>query len=536
MRGTAFGQRVELGPGAAQFLPEFVRDGRAHAVEHEQQHPPFLPAPHGRADHAVEEGLDGEHGAGLGAGLGPGGQGAGEGSVDLPAPVPDAGAEDVVGGLEGGVRVAAGLDVFQGEVRPAGLGDVPLYGVGDGGGVGGRVGGQPAGEALAHAGAFDTGGLFRLGGEPVVLQAADGVRHRGRVARREGLADGGEPGLESAAQDGARRHGLLRAEPAGQRGRPVEHGAGGAARLTGLVGVGAAGAVSGRRQRGHVLLGGPPEDGHQDVEPVADHRGLVAEVAFGPTTGPVGLGGGLGMLPQRRAHQAEGGGVRAAFGVDEGEQGTAGETCLVLLAEEGGQSGAFGAAQGEEPFGGAGPGRPVQQGLGVEPVVAGAARAVLGVVAAQAQAALGERGEGVLAGQPAAGDGRPAARGGRSGVEECLGGPVDVLEPGVCLPGAERLTDDVPAVDRVDAQLVDAGEDRRVEFVLLPVGEDDQDRGAGTAARKVVEDEFVDGERRRRHRDTGRTALAPDGLGGAVPLGRGPQQHDPAPALDVPRQ
>ncbi|MFJ6680263.1 BREX-2 system phosphatase PglZ [Streptomyces werraensis] len=155
------------------------------------------------------------------------------------------------------------------------------------------------------------------------------------------------------------------------------------------------------------------------------------------------------MLPQRRADEAEGGGVRAALGVDEGEQGPAGEARLILLAEKGSQSGAFGATKGEEPFGGSGPGRPVQQGLGVEPVVAGAARAALNVVAAQAQAALGERGEGVLAGQPAAGHGRPAA--GRGGVEQGLGGPVDVLEPGVYLPGAERVTDDVPAVDRVDA-------------------------------------------------------------------------------------
>lgn len=240
------------------------------------------------------------------------------------------------------------------------------------------------------------------------------------------------------------------------------------------------------------------------------------------------------MLPQCRAHEAEGGGVLAALGVDECEQGSAGEARLVLLAEEGSQSGTLGSAQGEEPFGGAGPGRPVQQGLCVEPVVAGAARAALGVVAAQAQAALGERGEGVLAGQPAAGHGGPAA--GRGGVEERLGGPVDVLEPGVYLPGAERLADDVPAVDRVDAQLVDAGENRRVEFVLLPVGEDDQDGGTGAAGRQVVEDEFVDGERRRRHRDAGRTALAPGGFGGSVPLGCGPQQHGPASAPAVPCQ
>ncbi len=424
--------------------------------------------------------------------------------------------------------------MLQGEVHPAGLGDVPLQGVGDGGGVGGRVGGQPAGEALAHAGAFDAGGLIRLGGEPVLLQAADGIRHRGCVARREGLTDGGEPGLESAAQDRARRHGLLRAELPGQGGRPVEHDASGAACFASLIGVGATGAVPGGQQRGHVLLGGSSEDGHQDVELVTGRRGLVAEVAFGAAPRPVRLGGGLGVLPQGRAHQAEGGGVRAALGVDEGEQGASGEARLVLLAEEGGQSGAFGTAQGEEPFGGSGAGRPVQQGLGVEPVVAGAARAALGVVAAQAHAALGERGEGVLAGQPAAGHGRPAA--GRGGVEQGLGGPVDVLEPWVYLPGAERLTDDVPAVDRVDAHLVDAGEDRRVEFVLLPVSEDDQHSGPGAAACQMVEDDFVDGERGRRDRHAGRAALAPGGLGGPVPLRCGPQQHDPTPALAVPRE
>ncbi len=362
----------------------------------------------------------------------------------------------------------------------------------------------------------------------MVGQATDGVGRRGRVARREGPADGGEPGLEPVAQDGAGGHGLLRAELAGQGGCPVEHDAGGAACLAGLVGLGA-GAVSDGQQRGDVLLGGPAEDGHQGVELVAGGGGLVTEVAFGAAPGAVRLGGRFGVLPQCRADEAEGGGVRAAFGVDEGEQGAAGEARLVLLAEEGGQPGAFGAAQSEEPFGGAGPGRPVQQGLGVEAVVAGVAPAALGVVAAQAQAALGERGEGVLAGQPAAGHGRPAA--GRSGVEQGFGGPVDVLESGVRLPGTERLADDVPAVDRVDAQFVDAGEDRRVQFVLLAVGEDDQDGGAGAAARQVVEDEFVDGERGGRHRHARRAALAPDGCGGAVPLGCGPQQHDPSALL-----
>ncbi len=197
------------------------------------------------------------------------------------------------------------------------------------------------------------------------------------------------------------------------------------------------------------------------------------------------------MLPQGRADQAEGGGVRAAFGGDEGEEGASGEARLVLLAEEGRESGAL-PTQPEQPFGRAGPGRPVQQRLRVEPVVAGAAGAVLGVVAAEAKAALGEGREGVLPGQPPAGYGRPAA--GRGGVEQGFGGPVDAFEARVDLPGAERLPHHVPAVDAVDALLVGAGEDRRVEFVLLPVGEDDEDGGAGAAARQVVEDERVDGE------------------------------------------
>lgn len=199
------------------------------------------------------------------------------------------------------------------------------------------------------------------------------------------------------------------------------------------------------------------------------------------------------MLPEGSADEAEGSGVRAALGVDESEHGTSGETGLVLFGEEGGQSGTLGTTQPRQALGGARPGRPMQQGLRVEPVVAGALCAALGVVAAEAQATLGERRQGVLTGQPAAGHRRPAA--GRGGVEQGFGGPIDVPEARVDLPGAERFSYDVPAVDRVDAQLVDAGEDRRVEFVLFAIGEDDQNSGAGAPTRQMVEDEFVDGER-----------------------------------------
>jgi hypothetical protein len=171
--GPLVRQRIVLGPVAPQFLPQFGGDRRAHPVQDEQHDPPLPLDGHG-LDHARQEGLDGEHAAGVGAHRQP----PGEGVVDRPPPLANVGAQPVVGRSERGIGVTARLKVLQRLIHPSGFGQVAFHRRRHRLRLRRRIGGEPLGEPLPHPCPGDAHARVRVGGQAVRSQLPDGAGDR----------------------------------------------------------------------------------------------------------------------------------------------------------------------------------------------------------------------------------------------------------------------------------------------------------------------------------------------------------------------
>ena len=275
--------------------------------------------------------------------LGPGGEGTGEVPVDLAAPVAHRGAQLVVGGLEGRVGVAAGLDVLQGQVHPAGLGDVPgdrgldrTGPRGDGGAFGGGFGGEPPRQPLRHPGAFDPGHARRGRGR---AGACAGPSPHGRRSSGSLLASA-RPAAANRASSPSASTGLVRAARSAPnwRTRSAARSSVEPAQPARLAG------------RGLAVTGTGPASSRPETNSSQDRPnaaasassaspragGSLAEPALGPPSRPVVLGvGRSAACCHSAAHtRPKATASGAVFGVDQGEQRPSGEPGLVLLAEE----------------------------------------------------------------------------------------------------------------------------------------------------------------------------------------------------------